>query len=141
MNIKLRRTARTPYSEEIAIFDAEAQDENGDTLNIGKIDVHYVEDQIVGTMLIWAEYVQNFNHAHGAESDETITDVIDEILAEICEPLGVAPEYGIEVYYPRQAQHEFVANYDEDEEDLEEEEFEDEDEDDRAPNEREGRIH
>ena len=52
MNIKLRRTARTSHSEEIAIFDADNRDEEGEAMHIGKIDVHYVEDQIVGTLLI-----------------------------------------------------------------------------------------
>jgi hypothetical protein len=126
MNIKLRRTARTPYSEEIAIFDADSRDEGGEAVNIGKLDVHYVDDQIVGTLLIWAEYATNFNRTRGAESGETMTDLIDEILGEVSEPLGVAAEYGIEVYYPRLDQHEFVANYDEDEEELEGEYEEDE---------------
>ena len=118
MNIKLRRSARTPYSEEIAVFDADVRDEAGEATHIGKLDVHYVDDQIVGTLLIWAEYVTAFGRTRGAESDETITDLIDEIVAEISEPLGVAPEYGIEVYYPRLDQHEFVANYDEDDEEA-----------------------
>jgi hypothetical protein len=127
MNIKLRRTARTPYSEEIAIFDADSRDEGGEAVNIGKLDVHYVDDQIVGTLLIWAEYATNFNRTPPADSGETMTDLIDEILGEVSEPLGVAAEYGIEVYYPRLDQHEFVANYDEDEEEeLEGEYAEDE---------------
>ena len=137
MNIKLRRTARTPHSEEIAIFDADTQDESGEAAHIGKIDVHYVDDQIVGTLLIWAEYVTNFTRTR-AESGETITDVIDEILAEISEPLGVAETYGIEVYYPRLDQHEFVANYDEDEE-LDE--LDEEDEEALPADERDGRVH
>ena len=29
--------------------------------SIGKIDLHYVEDQIVGTLLIWAEYATAFS--------------------------------------------------------------------------------
>jgi hypothetical protein len=139
MNIKLRRTARTPYSEEIAIFDADSRDEGGEPVNIGKLDVHYVDDQIVGTLLIWAEYATNFNRTRPADSGETMTDLIDEILGEVSEPLGVAAEYGIEVYYPRLDQHEFVANYDEDEE----EELEGEYADDEVglTDERDGRIH
>jgi len=137
MNIKLRRTARTPHSEEIAIFDGDVRDENDEAVHIGKIDVHYVEDQIVGTLLIWAEYVTNFNRTR-AESGETITDVIDEILAEISEPLGVAETYGIEVYYPRLDQHEFVANYDEEDE-LDE--LEEDDEEVLPADERDGRVH
>ena len=85
MNIKMKVTARTAHSEEWAIFDADTRDEREQAVNIGKLDVHYVDDQIVGTLLIWAEYVTNFTRTR-AESGETITDVIDEILAEISEP-------------------------------------------------------
>jgi hypothetical protein len=101
-------------------------------MNIGKLDVHYVEDQIVGTLLVWAEYAGRLN------ADQR-TDLIDEILDEVSEPLGVSAEYGIEVYYPRLEQHEFVSNYDEfeDEDDLIEE-FEEEPAD---GTERDGRIH
>jgi hypothetical protein len=132
MNLKLRRSARTPHSEEISIFDADVKDENEEPMNIGKLDVHYVEDQIVGTLLVWAEYAGRLN------ADQR-TDLIDEILDEVSEPLGVSAEYGIEVYYPRLEQHEFVSNYDEfeDEDDLIDE-FEEEPAD---GTERDGGIH
>src|SRR5947209_6221072 len=116
MNLKLRRSARTANSEQITIFDTDVSDENDEPLSIGKLDVHYVEDQIVGTLLIWAEYAATFTATHKG-SDVAITDLIDEILEEVSEPLGVSPEYGIEVYYPRLDQHEFVSNYDELEDD------------------------
>jgi hypothetical protein len=38
-------------------------------------------------------------------------DVIDRILSEITEPLGVAGEYGIEIYYPSVSNQGFVSNY------------------------------
>ncbi|HMA35937.1 MAG TPA: hypothetical protein VKY74_15850 [Chloroflexia bacterium] len=138
MNLKLRRTARTPYSEEISIFDADVKGEDDEPVNIGKLDVHYVEDQIVGTLLIWAEYAQNFATAQRG-TDMTMTDLIDEILDEVSEPLGVSAEYGIEVYYPRLDQHEFVSNY----EDLDDEEILDEFDDDESTNgsEPNGRVH
>src|SRR5689334_21515191 len=117
MNLKLRRSARTPHSEEISIFDTDVKDEQEEPVNIGKLDLHYVDDQIVGTLLIWAEYASNFATAQRG-TPMTMTDLIDQILDEICEPLGVPAEYGIEVYYPRLDQHEFASNYDE---------FEDED--------------
>ncbi len=135
MNLKLRRSARTAHSEEISLFDSDIKDENGEALNIGKLDVHYVDDQIVGTLLIWAEYAAQFSAANGGQA---MSDLIDEILDEISEPLGVAAEYGIEVYYPRLDQHEFVSNYDE----LEDEELvEDELPDEHDGVEGNGRIH
>ncbi len=135
MNLKLRRSARTAHSEEISLFDSDVKDENGEALNIGKLDVHYVEDQIVGTLLIWAEYAAQFAATNGGGA---MTGLIDEILDEISEPLGVAAEYGIEVYYPRLDQHEFVSNYDE----LEDDELiEDDLLDERDGTEGNGRIH
>jgi len=84
--------------------------------------VHYVGDQIVGTLLIWQEYATGFNRTHAPGSDVTMDTLIDEILSEISEPLGVPVEYGIEVYYPSVQNHYFVSNYsDEDEEEAGEE--------------------
>lgn len=100
MNIKLKRTTRTPHSEEIAIFDADNRDEEDNAVSIGKLDVHYLNNQIVGTLLIWQEYATGFNRMHGAGSDVTMDTLIDDILTEVSEPMGVAAEYGIEVFYP-----------------------------------------
>ena len=138
MNLKLRRSARTPHSEEISIFDTDVKDENEERVNIGKLDVHYVDDQIVGTLLIWAEYASNFATAQRG-TPMTMTDLIDEILDEVSEPLGVAAEYGIEVYYPRLDQHEFVSNYDEFEDDELLDEFEEDEETEGSDH--NGRVH
>ena len=138
MNLKLRRSARTPHSEEISIFDTDVKDENEEPVNIGKLDVHYVDDQIVGTLLIWAEYASNFATAQRG-TPMTMTDLIDEILDEVSEPLGVAAEYGIEVYYPRLDQHEFVSNYDEFEDDELLDEFEEDEETEGSDH--NGRVH
>jgi hypothetical protein len=119
MNIKLKLTARTASSEEIAVFDAERLDEGGNAVNIGKADVHFVDDQIVGTLLIWQEYATGFNRAHGPGSDVTLDMLIDEILTQLSEPLGVPAEYGIEVFYPSVSNHQFVSNYAEDEDEDE----------------------
>src|SRR5205814_6936302 len=105
MNLKLKVTARTPQSEAIAIFDADTRDENDKAVNLGKMDVHFVGDQIVGTLLIWQEYATGFNRTHAPGSDVTIDTLIDEILVEVSEPLGVPGEYGIEVYYPSVKNH------------------------------------
>ena len=120
MNIKLKRVVRTPHSEEIAIFDTDTRDENEAAVNIGKLEVHYLEDQVVGTLLLWQEFTKGFAVTYPPGSDLTMDDVIDRILSEITEPLGVAGEYGIEIYYPSVSNQGFVSNYavtgDEDEE-------------------------
>ncbi|MDQ6694642.1 MAG: hypothetical protein M3014_09520 [Chloroflexota bacterium] len=111
MNIKLKRTARTAQSEEILIFDAGSPDANNQPANIGKLDVHYLEDQVVGTLLIWQEYATGFNRVHGPGSEVTMDTLIDEILTEVTEPTGVAGEYGIEVYFPSIQNYQFISNY------------------------------
>ncbi|HUR04454.1 MAG TPA: hypothetical protein VM347_18060 [Nonomuraea sp.] len=139
MNLKLRRSARTPHSEEISIFDMDVKDEDSEPVNIGKLDVHYVDDQIVGTLLIWAEYASNFATAQRG-TPMTMTDLIDEIVDEVIEPMGVSEIYSIEVYYPRLDQHEFVSNYEDFDEDDDEMLF-DEDEESNNGTDRDGRIH
>src|SRR5262245_54165675 len=119
MNIKLKMTARTANSEEMAVFDADTRDEAGDAVNIGKVDVHFVEDQIVGTLLIWQEYATGFTRTHGSNPEMTLDILIDEILTQVSEPLGVPAEYGIEVFYPSVTNHQFVSNYADDEDEDE----------------------
>ncbi|HET9495287.1 MAG TPA: hypothetical protein VFR15_13745 [Chloroflexia bacterium] len=111
MNIKLKRVVRTPQSEEIAIFDTDTRDANEAAVNIGKLEVHYLEDQVVGTLLLWQEFTKGFAVNYPPGSDITMDDVIDQILSEVTEPLGVAGEYGIEVYYPTVSNQGFVSNY------------------------------
>ncbi len=123
MNLKLKRVVRTPYSEEIAIFDSSTRDENDDAVSIGKLEVHYLSDQMVGTLLIWSEFAQGYKATHGPDSDETLDDVIDSILSEVSEALGVSAEYGIEVYYPSVTNQSFFSNY-ADEDDVDDDETE-----------------
>jgi hypothetical protein len=138
MNLKLKRVVRTPHSEEIAIFDGDTRDENNQAVNIGKLEVHFLDDQMVGTLLLWQEFAQGYKALHGAGSEETIDDLIDAILTEIAEPLGLPAEYGIEVYYPSVTNQLFISNYSgdegEDEEEYDDEESDDDsDEDKGAP--------
>lgn len=114
MNLKLQRVTRTPYSEQIAIYDADIRDKNDEIVNIGKLDIHYLEDQITGTLLIWQEYATGFARTHAPGSEVTMDDLIDGVLAEVSQPLGVSSEYGIEVYFPPVAGHQFISNYPED---------------------------
>jgi hypothetical protein len=114
MNIKLKRAVRTPHSEEIDIFDADIRDEHDEAVNIGKLEVHYLDDQVAGTLLIWQEFAEGLNRSQGGRV--TLDDVIDAILTEITEPVGVSSEYGIEIYFPSVINHQFASHYAEDEE-------------------------
>ena len=118
MFIKLKRASRTSHSEEITIQFSDERHLNGDEVNIGKLDVHYLGDQIVGTLLIWQEHFNALPQA-GIEMDE----VINQILTEISEPIGVPSEYGIEIYYPSLAKQDFISNYADDEPDQPQEDF------------------
>jgi hypothetical protein len=114
MNIKLKRAVRTPHSEEIDIFDGDIHDEHNEAVNIGKLEVHYLEDQVVGTLLIWQEFAEGFNRTQG--SHVLMDDLIEAILSEVTEPIGVSSEYGIEIYFPSVINHQFASHYSEDEE-------------------------
>lgn len=119
MNLKLKRTIRTPYSEEINVFDAEMLDANNEASSIGKVTLHYLDDQIVGTLLIWQEYATGFNRLHPPGSEVSMDDLIDSILSEVSEPLGLPSDYGIEVYFPLVSNQQFVSNYADEEPDAE----------------------
>jgi hypothetical protein len=112
MNIKLKRAVRTPHSEEIDIFDGDIHDEHDQAVNIGKLEVHYLEDQVVGTLLIWQEFAEGFNRTQG--SHVLMDDLIEAILSEVTEPIGVSSEYGIEIYFPSVINHQFASHYSED---------------------------
>ena len=76
----------------------------------------------MGTLLIWQEYATGSNRTHAAGSDETMDTLIDQILTEMSEPLGIPVEYGIEVYfYPSVANHQFVSNYADEDDETEDE--------------------
>ncbi|HET6262393.1 MAG TPA: hypothetical protein VFG99_09175 [Chloroflexia bacterium] len=115
MNLMLRRSTRTASSEEVLIFDADNRDANGAAVNIGKIDVHFLDDQVVGTLLLWNEFITGFDQAHGPQDDESLDVVIHQIMTEITDALGVPSEFGIEVYYPSVQNYQFVSSYADDE--------------------------
>lgn len=125
MNLKLKRTTRTPYSEEISIYDIDTRDAADQPVSIGKIDVHYIDDQVVATLLIWEEFATGFRQSNGSGSGMTLDALIDEILTEVSEPVGVSATYAVEVYYPSFSGQGFVSNYpdDEDEDDTSDEEL------------------
>ncbi len=122
MKLKLHRTVRTQSSEEIYIYDLDLNDEAGEAVDIGKMDVHYTADQIVGTVLFWKDW-----HASEAAASPNLQPIVDEVLEELAEPLGVSGEYDIEYYICDRDSRQFVSNID-DEFDFEEDEGFDEEE-------------
>ena len=108
MVIKLKRASRTASSEEITVQFSDDHHLDGELVDIGKLDVHYLGDQIVGTLLIWQEHANAFSQSG---SGINLDEVIDEILTEISAPIGVPSEYGIEIYYPSLAKQDFISNY------------------------------
>jgi hypothetical protein len=113
MKLKLKRRTRTPYSEEIEIYDLDTLDEEEALVQIGKLDVHYVDDQIVGTLLMSQEFTKGYSQLHGGGSigQSVVDQLITEVLSEISEPIGVSATYAIEVYYPAFARQGFFTNY------------------------------
>jgi len=91
-------------------------------VDIGKMDVHYTTDQIVGTVLFWKDW-----HASEAAASPNLQPIVDEVLEELAEPLGVSGEYDIEYYICDRDSRQFVSNID-DEFDFEEDEGFDEEE-------------
>ncbi len=117
MKLKLHRTVRTPSSEEIYIYDLDTNDEAGEPMDIGKMDVHYTNDQIVGTMLFWKDW------AEGSGSDgAAVSTIVDTVLEELSEPLGVSAEYDMEYYICDRDSRQFVSNIDDEDFDFEEDE-------------------
>ena len=68
MNLKATRLVRTPYSEQYALFDLDRTDENYDPLSVGKVDIHYTQQGMYGTLLFWDE----------ADRDDSWDDVIEQ---------------------------------------------------------------
>ena len=113
MKLKLKRSTRTPYSEEILVYDFDNLDAEENPAQIGKLDVHYIEDQIVGTLLISQEFAEGYGRAHGGGSrgQAALDDLISEVIAEVSEPVGVSGTYAVEVYYAPFSSQGFFSNY------------------------------
>src|SRR5215212_12093551 len=56
MQLKLRRVVRTPRSEKIALFDLDERDDANQPVNFGLLHVHYLEDEVSGTLLLAPAY-------------------------------------------------------------------------------------
>ena len=130
MNLKAKRLIRTPYSEQYALFDLNRTDEHYDPLSVGKLDLHYTQHGIYGTLLFWAEVSEQYAW------DDVLREA-ELLLAEFQAPMGISGEYAIEIFSPTLKQYEVLSNIEEEEtsflatldsDELAEEEIEVEDE-------------
>jgi hypothetical protein len=109
MNIKLQRVVRTAASEEIVIRDLDLADREGAPRTIGKVDVHYTEEGVYGTLLLWPEVVDGMTKP---ALDEFVQDaIIDELTGLI----GVPETYNIEFYCPDMKRYKLYSNLPEEE--------------------------
>ncbi|MEA3337798.1 MAG: hypothetical protein U9R25_18045 [Chloroflexota bacterium] len=99
MNLKLRRLIRTPYSEQYALFDLDASagnranQENGDPPSIGKLDLHFTDNGVFGTILIWDSVTATF-------TDDQRGAFIEALLSEISQPMGMPDSFAVEFFSP-----------------------------------------
>ncbi len=104
MNVKLQRVVRTPASEEIVIKDLDQADKESGPKTIGKLDVHYTDEGVYGTLLLWPETVDGMTKtALDAFVQEA---VIDELTAAI----GIAESFNIELYSPDMKRYKLFSN-------------------------------
>lgn len=137
MRLRVTRRIRTPNSEQWTLFDADRRDIQGDMENIGKMDLHYDEELVYCTLLLWKEFVANLG-------EETVQAIVDDLMDEATAPIGVPALYSLDFFTPSLGDYKFYTNdedYDEDDEDAEEtgeedelvDEEEEEEEDDSRP--------
>ncbi|HEX2909748.1 MAG TPA: hypothetical protein VH186_03000 [Chloroflexia bacterium] len=120
MRLRITRRIRTANSEQWTLYDADRRDVSGQMENIGKLDLHYDEEMVYGTLLLWNEFVSNI----GEESTQAI---IDDLMEEATGPIGVSATYSLDFFSPSLSDYKFYTN-DEEYEEEEEEDEEDEDE-------------
>ena len=58
MNLKLKRLVRTTNSEQYALFDLDQVGTDDQPLTIGKLDLHYTNEGMYGTILLWDDASQ-----------------------------------------------------------------------------------
>jgi hypothetical protein len=111
MNLKLRRLVRTQSSEQYAIFDLDRTDANYDPLSIGKLDLHYTDDGVFGTFLLWQEATASLPLSQ-------IRALAEATVQELCEPMGVPAFYAIEYFSPDLQSYALYSNEDENRDDT-----------------------
>ena len=89
MRLLFRRIVRTSHSEQYALFDQEQLDAEQLPLSLGKVDLHYTENSIFGTMLLWAPCFRGY-------SGDELKAFVQEVMDEFSGPMGVPGEFLVE---------------------------------------------
>lgn len=104
MNIKLQRVVRTALSEEIVIRDLDQLDRENTPRTIGKLDVHFTDEGVYGTLLLWPEAIEAMSKA------DVDAFVQENIIEELTGSIGVAETYNIELYSPDMKRYKLYSN-------------------------------
>jgi len=114
VNLKLKRLVRTPASEQYALFDLDQLDGAGQPATIGKLDLHYTNEGMYGTLLLWDESIRTM--AAGVRRT-----FVRALLADLAQPMGVPNEFVVEFFAPTLDLYDVIHNVGlEDDEDDEE---------------------
>lgn len=109
MNLKLKRLVRTQSSEQYALFDLDQIDAAQQPATIGKLDLHYTSEGVYGTLLLWDAMTRALKPAQRS-------DLVNALLSEIAQPMGVPNEYVVEFFMPGLDEYELFHNVAVDEE-------------------------
>jgi hypothetical protein len=104
VNLKLKRLVRTVSSEQYALFDLDQLNEEDDQpMTIGKLDLHYTNEGVYGTLLLWDSASRQLRPAVRRE-------FIHALLREITQPMGIPNEYVVEFFAPTLHEYEVFHN-------------------------------
>lgn len=103
MNLKLKRLVRTNSSEQYALFDLDQMNADHQPTTIGKLDMHYTNEGMYGTILLWDDVSREMGIAERK-------DLVQILLDEISTPMGVPNEYVFEFFAPTLDEYEVIHN-------------------------------
>lgn len=103
MNLKLKRLVRTNSSEQYALFDLNQINADQQPTTIGKLDMHYTNEGIYGTILLWDDVSRAMDLTQRKE-------LVQILLDEISTPMGVPNEYVFEFFAPTLDEYEVIHN-------------------------------
>lgn len=117
MRLRITRRIRTTTSEQWTLYDADRRNTQGEMENIGKLDLHYDEDMMYATLLLWNEFTSSIG-------EDATQAIVDDLMDEATAPIGVPALYSLDFFTPTLSEYKFFTN----DEDLDS--FDDDDDDD-----------
>ena len=111
MNLKLKRLVRTPHSEQYALFDLDRVDADAEPMSVGKLDLHFTEEGMYGTLLLWRDVAEELSPAQREA-------LVEALLSEISQPVGVPDAYAVERFMPVLREYALFHNMEEGEVEL-----------------------